>query len=261
MFKLFKKKDVVLDKFTTELNKQGLQIKSIDEEGLIYISKGDFEITISLENTRRNYLRDADDSHISGLVDSITSFSTNILTWEDVKESVYMSLFPNDFDFNECLNFRISEEISKIYIRSFDNKFAWITNEDLETWGISEQDLDVQANQNANILLKESTIPFEEIEGRKLGMIENEHDTLKSALLFASDMEEKIKEDFGFPFYAVIPVRDFCYIFSEENFDFFASRLGKTVVEEYRASGYPITTEILRFSEKGAEAVGKYPLE
>ena len=74
-------------------------------------------------------------------------------------------------------------------------------------------------------------------------------------------MKSKVKVNFGFPFYAVIPVRDFCYIFSEKDFDFFAGIIGKVVVDEYKKSGYPITTEIIKFSDKGVEAVGKYPVK
>lgn len=67
-------------------------------------------------------------------------------------------------------------------------------------------------------------------------------------------MRTKLQDSFGFPFYAVLPVRDFCYIFSQKDFAFFSTRLGSTVVKEYKESGYPITPEILKFSDKGVEA-------
>lgn len=86
------------------------------------------------------------------------------------------------------------------------------------------------------------------------------HETLKGALLFAPKIKEKVKQDFGFPFYAVIPVRDFCYIFSEKDFDFFSKRIGSIVIEEYKNSGYPVTTELLKFTENGVETIGKYPI-
>jgi hypothetical protein len=54
-------------------------------------------------------------------------------------------------------------------------------------------------------------------------MIEVDYTALKGSLLFAPMMKEKIKKDIGNPFYAVMPVRDFCYIFSEKDFDFFVS--------------------------------------
>jgi hypothetical protein len=43
-------------------------------------------------------------------------------------------------------------------------------------------------------------------------------------------MKNKIESDFGFPFYAVIPLRDFCYIFSENDLPSFQKELAKVVV-------------------------------
>lgn len=211
---------------------------------------------------RRNYQRDKDESHISDLVQTLVSYSIELPeNWSDAKDDIYISLFPNDHDFQEFLHTKITDEFSKVYVHSGQDKLTWITKNDLKKWNITETELDIQANNNADNLLKITPITFDTIENRKLGLIEVEHTTLKGALLFAPTMKEKIKTDFGFPFYAVIPVRDFCYIFSEKDFNFFSERIGKVVVDEYKQSGYPITTEILKFTEKGVEAVGKYPVE
>ena len=180
---------------------------------------------------------------------------------EGSKSDIYISLFPNDHDFEEFLHSKITDEFSKVYVHNGQDKLTWITNHDLKKWNITETELDIQANNNADKLLKITPITFDIIENRKLGLLEVEHTTLKGALLFAPTMKEKIKTDFGFPFYAVIPVRDFCYIFSEKDFEFISGRIGKVVVDEYKQSGYPITTEILKFTDKGIEAVGKYPVE
>ncbi|MCV9933613.1 hypothetical protein OIU80_15110, partial [Flavobacterium sp. LS1R47] len=219
------------------------------------------KVEISLENIRRNYERDSDEKHISDLVQTILSYSADIPNWENSKNNVYIQLFPNDFDFKDLIYEKVTDEFSKIYAVSEKEKLTWISTDILMKWNISEQDLIKQADLNANELLSKTKIDFEIIEDRKLGMIEVEKTFLKSSLLFASKMKEKLKSEIGFPFYAVIPVRDFCYIFSEKDFEFFANRIGKTVVQEYQNSGYPITTEILFFSEDGMTAVGKYPTE
>lgn len=267
MFGLFgckdnKNKDFVFDEFKSQIESNGMKIDSVDETGLIYISKGELTLQISLENVRRNYERDKDKSHISNLVKTLISYSIELpKNWADAKDDVYISLFPNDHDFQEFLHTKITDEFSKVYVHNGQDKLTWITRDDLKKWNITETELDVQSNNNADKLLKTTAITFDKIENRKLGLIEVEHTTLKGALLFAPTMKEKIKTDFGFPFYAVIPVRDFCYIFSEKDFEFFSGRIGKVVVEEYKQSGYPITTEILKFTDKGVEAVGHYPVE
>ncbi len=114
-----------------------------------------------------------------------------------------------------------------MYVHSGQDKLTWITKDDLKKWNITETELDIQASINADKLLKTTPITLDIIENRKLGLIEVEHTTLKGALLFAPTMKEKIKTDFGFPFYAVIPVRDFCYIFSEKTLNSFQVELVK----------------------------------
>jgi len=256
-----KKGDVVFEEFKAQIEKKGMKIDSVDNADLIYISQGDWKLSISLDNVRRSYERDKDLSHISDLVETVVNVSIAIPdNWAEAKNDIYISLFPNDYNFKDYLNKKITDDFSKVYIHVGNNKLTWVTKDNLVKWNITESDLDSQANNNADKLLEQTIISFDTIENRKLGII-NANDTyLKGALLFAPTMKEKVKKDFGFPFYAVIPVRDFCYIFSKKDADFFSERIGRVVVDEYKQSGYPITTEILKFSEKGVEAVGKYPV-
>jgi hypothetical protein len=257
-----KKKDFVFEEFKTQIESKGMKIDSVDEAGLIFISQGELTLKISLDNVRRNYERDEDVSHISDLVQTLIPYSVELPpNWIEAKDEIYISLFPNDHDFQDFLNKKITDEFSKVYVYCWQDKLTWITIDNLKKWEITESELENQANSNADKLLEKTVITFDTIENRKLGLIEVEDATLKGALLFAPTMKEKVRKDFGFPFFAVIPVRDFCYIFSEKDFDFFSSRIGKVVVDEYKQSGYPITTEILKFTDKGVEAVGKYPVE
>lgn len=254
--------DFVFREFESQIQKQGMKIDSVDETGLIYISQGELTLKISLDNLRRDYERDNDKSHISDFVQTLVSYSIEIPSnWSDAKDDIFISLFPNDYDFNDFIRHEITDVFSKVYVHSGQGKFSWITTEDMKKWNITETELDRQANINADNLLAKTKIGIDTIESHKLGLIEAEHPTLKGALLFAPTMKEKINKEFGFPFYAVIPVRDFCYIFSEKDFDFFSERIGKVVVDEFKQSGYPITTEILKFTDQGVEAVGQYPVE
>lgn len=255
-------KDFVFDEFKSQIESKGMKIDSVDETGLIHISQGDSTLKVSLDNVRRNYERDNDETHISDLVEILVSHSIGLPeNWAEAKDNIFIALFPNDHDFEEFLHVKLTDEFSKVYIHSEPNKLTWITKDNLKKWSITESELDNQANHNADKLLETTKIIFDTIQNRKLGMIETENTTLKGALLFAPAMKDKVKTDLGFPFYAVLPVRDFCYIFSGKDFEFFSSRIGKVVVDEYKQSGYPITTEILKFTTKGVEAVGRYPVD
>lgn len=266
LFKLFgcntKNKDFIFEKFRSQVEAKGMKIDSVDVTGLIYISQGELTLKVSLDNIRKNYERDKDDSLISDFVETLVSYSIELpKKWVDAKKDILISFFPNDFDFQDFIHSKVTDEFSKVYVHSGENKFTWITKDDLKEWNISEKELDAQANINADRWLEVTKIAYDTIENRKLGFIENDHTTLKGALLFAPKMRYKLKKDIDFPFYAVLPVRDFCYIFSEKDLGFFSERIGSTVIKEYKESGYPITTEILKFSEKGVQSVGKFPIE
>ncbi|MCU4177885.1 hypothetical protein [Carboxylicivirga sp. N1Y90] len=256
-----KSEDFVLNEFSRQIETIGLKIDSIDNTGLIHIKTNEINLEISLYNLRRDFERDKDTSAITDFVKTLETYTVGIPDWQEAKDSIYVSIVSNDMEFHDFIHAEVTEEISKTYVYSGNNQFSWISNSNLEKWKISDIELENQANENADRLLSDTEITFEIIENRKLGLINAEHVTLKGALLFAPTMNDKIKDDIGFPYYAVLPVRDFCYIFSEKDFDFFSARIGSVVVDEFKKSGYPITTEILKFSDNGVEAVGKYPTE
>lgn len=251
--------DFVFVEFKEQLSKMGIKIDSVDRAGFIYLNVKGSQLKVSLENVRRDFERDHDTATIAHYAGSFNfAMVDTIKSWNEIKDSIYISLFPSDYNFAETVHEKVTENVEKIYGISTQRNFVWVRKSDLKAWNIAESDLVQQANINGDKLLMKSKIIFDTIEHRKLGMLETDDETLKAALLFAPSMREKVKKDFSFPFYAVIPVRDFCYIFSEKDFDFFSERLGTTVLDEYQKSGHPITTEILKFSDKGVEAIGSY---
>ncbi|BDU26399.1 hypothetical protein [Flavobacterium sp. GSB-24] len=250
--------DVVFTKFKTQLENNGININSVDEEDFIYIAIDGSELKISLENVRRNYERDSDDKHISDLVEVIVSHSSKPLKWGDIKNNVYIQLVPKDFEFENLIHEKVTNEFSKVFIINSDTSFSFITEDDLIDWKLDLSELKRQVDLNLDLLLSKIEIEVEDVHNHKLGMINIPDIWLKSSCLFSLKIKNKVEDNIGFPFYAVIPVRDFCYIFGEEDFKYFSECLGSVVLDEYEKSGYPITTEILKFSETGVEAIGKY---
>jgi len=256
------KEDYVLDRFKEELERNGLSINSVDAEGYYYIEVGGQNLKITLENTRKDFERDKDDNVILDLIDTILAYDINIPEkWEDAKDNIFLSFYISDFDFDEIVNERVTDDFNKVYVYSDGKKFTWISKTDIETWSISTQELEKVANENASSLISDENLVFDDFDGHKLGRIEIERTSLKGAVLFSSKLTDILKEKIGLPFYAVLPVRDFCYIFPECDLDYFSERLGSTVTDEFVNSGYPITTELLKFTESEVITVGKYPTD
>ena len=71
-----RKNDPVFDTFKAHIESKGMIIDSVDNTGLIYISQNNSKLTVNLENVRRDYARDKDETYISDLVQTIISNST-----------------------------------------------------------------------------------------------------------------------------------------------------------------------------------------
>lgn len=256
------KGDIVFEKFKSGIEAKGMTISSIEEDGLINIDRGDTKFSVSLDNVRRNYEGDGDEQAIIDFVESLVKIAVRPLAgWDQVREHIYATLMPLDSLKGDPIYQPITMVFGKVYVYTGNENLTFIDYSEMERWGITLEVLQEEADKNTDLLLEDAAIKYELIDGRKLGFLEFPYAALKTSLLFAPSIRRKVEPDFGFPFYAVLPVRDFCYIFSETDFDFFAARIGRVIVDEYRKSGYPLTTEVIRIDENSADAVGAYPVE
>ncbi|KAB1158823.1 hypothetical protein F7018_06875 [Tenacibaculum aiptasiae] len=256
------KRDFVLDEFKTQIELHGLKIDSIDETELISIQKGEVTLKISLDNIRKDYSIDKDKTIIADFAKTIAEFNTEeSYSWNDIKDNIFVSLYPTDYEINGFVFENITDQLNKIYVIQESNKFSWISEDDIQKWNVSKNDLEIQALKNGNLIANNSKLEIELIEGRKLGYIETEDSNLKASILLSESFQSIIKSELGFPFNFVIPNRDFCYIFSKSDFEFFSKRIGKTIIEEHKNSSYPFSTEILEISQSGIEIKGSFPKE
>lgn len=252
--------DFVYKKFKQHIEEKGLSINKIEDD-FVFISQGDFDLKISLENLQRNFERDKDEVYIEEFVSSILEGFEPLPEWIVAKKNVFPSLFPSSYEYDDFINYPITEKFNTVFIYSDDFKNTWLTYEQLTKWNISEKEFIETVYKNIQLELLNTSFQIDLIENIKLGFFETEHTTLKSSLLLSKNLKEKVINELGWPICAVLPVRDFCYLFSEKDFDFFSDRLGAIVVEEYKNSGYPITTEIIKISDDGIKAIGEYPVE
>jgi len=252
--------DIVFDRFKIRLEDLGLTIDKIDDGDFIYIEHGENTLKISLDNVRRSYEQEGTFDHLDNLVNSIHShlMEVPIPAWEEAHLNVYCSLFPSDYDFCNFLHEKITDDFHKTYIYYDSGQYIWINYDQLREWQIEEQMFKQQVEINMNVLLGNSNIEITETEDAlRLAFFETSIEGVKSALLFSQNLKEKVEPLLGWPIYCVLPVRDFCYMFSQKD-EGLLSRLGEIVLDEYSNSAYPVTTEALLLSDDGIKTVGKY---
>ena len=135
---------------------------------------------------------------------------------------------------------------------------TWVSPEILSKVDLSEDEPGERAYDNLSKALVESTIEYSDIDGVRLGMV-NTVFPFKTSLILAPNLREWAGPQLGWPLMAVIPARDFLYLWDSRHSDF-AGRVGEVVVHEFRESPYPISPEVFEISDSGIEAIGEFPV-
>lgn len=252
------KEHIVFKRFKSEIEKAGLSINRIDEDDFLFIKKNDIDYKISLENSIRDYDSNKNFHIVDTIIKNLTEKEEEIPDWENAKDFIYPSLVPNDsIDKIDILNEGIDDVLSKIFVYYKSDLIHWITNSQLEIWGIDKELIFDEASANINRVLKQTELEIQNLEEHKLCFFNTDF-FMKAELLLATQLKSKVEKKIGWPIYCTFPVRDFVYMFSKEDFDYFSRRIGNVIVDEYENTQYPITTGIYEICDNGFNLKGKY---
>jgi uncharacterized protein YtpQ (UPF0354 family) len=244
--------------FEEELQRRGVRFARDREAGVYQVDTTDGRRTVSLANIGREYAREGDPGVITRFVAQVLA-NLELPSWQEARARVFFSVEPNDYQFGDTLRESVTDEVEKVLVWSDqeEGRITWLSPSILEEWGVERAEVEAAALENLDRLLSGMSLEIEDIDGTKLGMLSADS-VLKASLIFAPGWKRFVAPVIGWPVLVVIPCRDFLYVLSERNVDFL-NRLGHTVQQEYRRSAYPITTEVLRLSDQGLEAIGSFP--
>ncbi|MCW1887237.1 hypothetical protein OKA04_21040 [Luteolibacter flavescens] len=249
----------VRERFEDELRSRGVAF-TIDPESMRHsIKVGDGQLLVSLENLQRDVKSDGDIGRISRFVDAVLAASPESDT-DLSADRLFWSLEPNDYE--ECAEIReaLSDRVDRVlvHVSSDDRLISWVTADMLDTLVLSEIEAGERAFENLAKALESATFQVSDIDGVPLGYLET---TLpfKAALLLAPNLKDVLGPRLGWPLLAVVPDRDFIYLWAAEHVAL-TGRLGRVVVREYSNSAYPVSTEVYEASDQGIRAIGAFPV-
>jgi len=216
--------------FEDELGRRQIPFQRSDD-GLYRLQIEGVTISASLDNIRRDAEREDDPEAVRRFVDQLVRAWPEVPEWAEASRLLLFSAESAQREFGETLRSAVTNDVTRVLTLTDrdQSRITWVTPGKLEV---------------------------EEIDGDPLGMVPIDS-PYKASVIFAVTFRDLVEPELGWPVLAVIPCRDFIYVLADQSE--LIGRIGEVVVREFQTSGYPITTEVLRISDAGIEAIGHFP--
>jgi len=244
--------------FEDELSRRGFSFVREDED-TYHIKLEGREISVNLVNVRRNAERDRDPTAIIRFVDKVLeTFPSRRPAWSEVSSLMLWAAELADQEFGDSIRAVVTDEVMRVLtLTDLDQtKITWVTPDMCDEWGVTSEEAGAAAFRNQDKLLEGLELEVAEADGSPLGMVPLDS-PYKASVIFAPSFKRLVESVLGWPVLVVLPCRDFIYVVADNSP--IVGQMGSVVVNEFRSSGYPITTEVLRISDDGIEAIGRFP--
>lgn len=245
--------------FLREFERRGLPAPEPLDDGRFEVEVGNGRCMVSLENLAKDFARDRDAGRVGRFVDAVLS-SFQLPLWQQAQAGTRFAGEPSDQEFGDAIYDRLTDSLCRVlaYVDADESLITWLTASELKKWNRSRTAVTKVASQNMAAMLRETPIEIETVDQFRLGMFAT-NSPFKASLLLSPNLKDVLQPTLGWPVYAVIPCRDFAYVFPETDRDLIP-RLGGVVVREFTESAYPISTEVFLVSDDGMKAIGKFPV-
>jgi hypothetical protein len=139
------------------------------------------------------------------------------------------------------------------------SSLRFVTESDLQAWGVTSEDAWEAARKAFGKIVARTRVEVLKAGDIALGTL-HAPGPQKASMILSPDLKSRIPAELGWPVLAVAPARDFVYLLRKED-EHALGRVGAVVVEEFRDSGYPVSTEVWELSDQGARAIGEFPVQ
>lgn len=244
--------------FEDELRERGFPFNIDAESGRYSVEVGGLRLLISLDNLQRDVASDGDAGRGSRFVDAIVA-PAGASEGAASADALFWCLEPSDYEERADYRVALSDRVDRVLVNlSPDGRLiTWVTPAMLGSLGLSESEAGAKAFTNLGRALSEASIESQDIDGVKLGFIGTSL-PFKASLILAPNLREVVGPVFGWPLVAVVPDRDFLYVWAARHTNF-VQRVGGVVVREYSHASYPISTEVYEITDQEIRAIGEFP--
>lgn len=249
------------DRFVAALRERGWSFEQLDD-GIYLVELGGRVLTLSSRNIRAEVLRDGDDGVIGRFLDDVARTGQPLPPWPAAMAGLFPMIDSIDVQLTpEAVMRPLSEQARVVLVHHVQDTgtLRFVRASDLAAWGVTADEAWQHAEQSFRTIVAATRVELREAGGSLIGML-HAHEPYKASMILSPGLKGQIPAELGWPVYAVAPARDFVFLFRKDDEGILA-RLGAVVTREFRASGYPVSTEVWELSDAGVRAVGAFPQE
>lgn len=176
-----------------------------------------------------------------------------------MRAGLFFCLEPSDYAEQPDFRMPVSDNVDRapVHWDESGNQITWITQQMLDGWQISLSDVTALASDNLAGALARAKIKRWNAAGAWIGSLATDGIPFKTALILAPNLKAVVSPLLGWPLLAVLPDRDFLFLWDAASHDVI-DRVGHVVVKEFNAAPYPLTTEVFRIDDDGITAIGAF---
>jgi hypothetical protein len=244
--------------FEAELRQRGVAF-AVMLDGRYELQVNGGVLLVSLDNVSRDLERDGDPRRVARFTETVLGVFEPLPPWDEARGRIYWAAERSCSELDDSLHESVTDTVARVLVLTSidEGRIRWLAPACLETWGLELDALRGAAGENLDALLRGKRLEIAGERGRRLGMVSVDS-PLKASVIFAPCFKRFVAADLGWPVLVVIPCRDFMYVIADEDRELLGA-VGTVVQREFRESGYPLTTEVLRISDDGIESIGHFP--
>ncbi len=231
--------------FETELRRRAIPFDVDGRQYLITLSTR--QLLVNLDNLQCQLRDDGRDA------ERAASFAEAVIsageTHAPIAEQIFWYLEPNDYVESATYRYAVSPRLDRVlaHVSGDGTLISWVTDADLRQLGLTPEAADDLGWANLDRLLEAARVETRPIDGVSIAFLHVDFPS-KASLILAPSLRELVADAVGWPVLAVLPDRDFLYLWSADHRDF-ASQIGRTVLHEYDQAPYPLSLELFEIDD------------
>lgn len=221
------------------------------------------ELTFGLTNLRSKFLltsqtgfelKELVGEHFNSLFAFLESEVDENASWNSAKTIIMPQLMPVEFISRmPIVSFPFGDEVAIGIVVDSEKSYQYVTQEDLQTWGASEDEIYQLAVKN--LMEKSFNLEMTFVPPPNGIVVVDTMDGFDAARVIVPEMQDFFAEKLGSVFYFAVPNRDFLICWSKQGDEEFQTSMKRQITNDFDKRPYPLSKSVFEFDKN--EGIGQ----